>query len=71
MVQCLAIHFQTEAIPAAAIGLYSSLPITAWSIECENPHVRKFMEDMCTRLKFRAITEQRKILERSTKQKQL
>ncbi|CAM6032156.1 unnamed protein product [Sphagnum compactum] len=46
-----------EAIPAAVIDLYASLPITAWTIECENPHVRKFMEDMCKRLKLREILQ--------------
>jgi hypothetical protein len=51
-------HFyNTEAIPAAVIDLYASLPITAWTIECENPHVRKFMEDMCKRLKLREILQ--------------
>jgi len=51
-------HFyNTEAIPAAVIDLYASLPITAWTIESANPHVRKFIEDMCTRLKLREILQ--------------
>lgn len=51
-------HFyNTEAIPAAVIDLYASLPITSWTIECANPQVRKYMEDMCKRLKLREVLQ--------------
>lgn len=51
-------HFyNTEAIPAAVIDLYASLPITGYKIECQNPHVRKSMEDMIKRLKIRKICQ--------------
>ena len=51
-------HFyNTEAIPAAVIDLYSELPITAYNVECQNPHVRKFMQDMLQRLKLREILQ--------------
>src|ERR1700733_2726326 len=51
-------HFvQTEAIPAAVIDLYSYLPITGYSIECTNPYVKKFFEDMCERIDIRKILQ--------------
>lgn len=47
-------HFaETEAIPAAVIDLYASLPITGYKIDCPNPVYRKYAEDMCKRLKLR------------------
>ena len=49
--------FQTEAIPNMAVGLYSTLPITNYTVECTNPHVRKFMEDMLERLKLREVLQ--------------
>lgn len=51
-------HFyETEAIPAAVIDLYASLPITDWSIECPNPFYRKYCEDMLKRLKIRELLQ--------------
>lgn len=51
-------HFYgTEAIPNAAINLYASLPITNWTIECNNPIVKKYMEDMLHRLDFKKLLE--------------
>jgi hypothetical protein len=49
--------YDTEAIPAAVIDLYAALPITGYEIECENPHVRKFMQDMVKRLKLRELLQ--------------
>ena len=42
--------FQTEPIPFAAISLYATIPITSYKLECPNPHVKKFFEDMCKRI---------------------
>jgi len=50
-------YYQTEALVASCIDLYADLPITGWTIECSNPHVRKFMEDMCSRLKLREVLQ--------------
>jgi hypothetical protein len=50
-------YYNTEAIPAAVIDLYASLPITSFEIECKNPHVRKFMQDMVKRLKLREVLQ--------------
>lgn len=51
-------HFyETEAIPAAVIDLYSSLPITGYTIECPNPYYRKYAEDMLKRLKSRELLQ--------------
>lgn len=51
-------HFyETEAIPAAVIDLYASLPITDWSVECSNPHYRKYCEDMLKRIKIRELLQ--------------
>jgi hypothetical protein len=51
-------HFyETEAIPAAVIDLYASLPITGFRIDCPNPVYRKYAEDMCKRLKMREVLQ--------------
>jgi len=50
-------YYATEAIPAASIDIYASIPITTFSIDCENPHVRKQMEDMVKRIKFRELLQ--------------
>jgi len=51
-------HFyETEAIPAAVIDLYASLPITDYSIECSNPYYKKYCEDMLDRLNIRELLQ--------------
>lgn len=50
-------YYQTEALVASCIDLYAALPITGWSIQCANPYVRKYMEDMLKRLRLREILQ--------------
>jgi len=45
-------YYQTEPFVAAAIDLYSDLPITGYTIECSDPVIKKFFEDMCKRIKI-------------------
>lgn len=51
-------HFyMTEALPAAIIDLYASLPITGYKIICSNPYYKKYIEDMVKRLHLRTLLQ--------------